>query len=1337
MCLLQPPDCAGVCHDGLCVDKQEELNGINDDCALDDAVDEDFDLDHDGVCSDPEVCPTEAVDVCPTVWNPYNDPALCPDPDPDDYKGVALILSVPGATGPGSSHRRTNEPMEVPLRNGFVDGSVEGYWKLDHGMARDHSGKSRNGVVFGTPVPAEDRFGLPGGALGFENGHVEVPDTLDALNPTWAMTVTAWFKPDSIPVESVGVVEKWGDGEMPNRSWRVWLEPDAAEVRFSVSGDGVNEAMTAAGLDLESGQWTHVAGVFNQGHMALYLNGRLVSATAPGVAPSKVFDSSGLTRMRIGHSFSGYIDEVAVFSRGLGPGEVEAYALSNMPYGSALLPGSQPDYDDLRIIEIAPQQSEHEIPLEVVGIRPHSDSACKEEDDGTLADREDLCGVVAYWKLDGDGQDASGNGYHIPEAASKTFGPGRFGDGEGALELGPGVKVQLEVEKVDLHLPTFTLESWVHCPSVGWSSIMGKSGTNNSNINYQLYISQNGFPACRFHREGEAGAPVECVAEAPTVPVGRWTHLACTYDQDHIRVYVDGMEVDACEEGAEPTVAGKTVFIGGPPALCRFDEVLIHGTAKSPGYLLRRVHEGVPVVRFLAQTDAFHGEDGAYGFLDYTLRWGQKSGAQDMEAHFPILKHPDGTRCYGLLTPCLGYEGWWEFDEGAGTVVRDTGSNGFHGTLEGNGNAPWWTVGAEGSGLLFDGEHGYVDIPNGIEAEAATLDAWVSYSSDFPNTLGTIVESWKTSSTAGSGFSIAYVPTAELRFNVGGKEADTDPAEDPIKVPVGTEDAADLPVALTYDNQEGLTTWVGYKAATQPALLENRTPYSGDQTVYVGKNTRLDGKNFHAGTIDSVRIMNRVLTNDEFLHHPLAAWEVAVCTTIDGTEDPDCDGAVGPDDCAPLDPAVQTPPAQEETCGVDHDCDGLLVDAGEGCDDENDMDWDGCNDCQIAEYSATVAAQGHQSTIGQNRSLITFPDGRYLVAWSSPDLGKEPDQAGWTMNGDDGDAVDMTLEKPIDSKYLQPTATLFKNGQYMIVWTADSDTENGLDVVGQRYEEDGTHVAVQFVWNTQVSGNQVGPSTAPLFNGYALVAWSSLVEEGTEWRIMARLRSAWPYVLGTDFHVSPTVEGDQTRPSVASTSESQFTVVWVNAADGGSKSTVMGQRFKTDMFMKVVAEGDPFIVDVPSGMDQDRPAIAALLDGSTVIAWEEWDDISGKSAIHIRRFAPDGMPASEPIAVSPGDGSSHIRPSLSTAKDGSLVVAWERKLDGDSNVLAQRIGADGQPVGAAIPVNLFTAGFQGAPSVAVYGDGHFRVVWTSEDQDGDGLGVFTQRFDPFGNKVFR
>lgn len=70
--------------------------------------------------------------------------------------------------------------------------------------------------------------------------------------------------------------------------------------------------------------------------------------------------------------------------------------------------------------------------------------------------------------------------------------------------------------------------------------------------------------------------------------------------------------------------------------------------------------------------------------------------------------------------------GYWPFDEGQGTTVRDASGNGNDGTFVGN---PRWVQGMFGTALEFDGKQNYVAIPDADIldlTDAATMMAWFS-----------------------------------------------------------------------------------------------------------------------------------------------------------------------------------------------------------------------------------------------------------------------------------------------------------------------------------------------------------------------------------------------------------------------------------------------------------------------------------------------------------------------------------------------------------------------------------------------------------------------------------
>lgn len=87
--------------------------------------------------------------------------------------------------------------------------------------------------------------------------------------------------------------------------------------------------------------------------------------------------------------------------------------------------------------------------------------------------------------------------------------------------------------------------------------------------------------------------------------------------------------------------------------------------------------------------------------------------------------------------------------------------------------------------------------------------------------------------------------------------------------------------------------------------------------------------------------------------------------------------------------------------------------------------------------------------------------------------------------------------------------------------------------------------------------------------------------------------------------------------------------------------------------------------------------------------------------------------------------------ALAQDQDGSSVVVWHsrRQQAGNYGVYARRISAAGEPVGDEVQVNLYEAGPQTLPSVAIDARGAVWFAWESLGQDGEQGGIFARRFD--------
>ncbi|ESQ87280.1 hypothetical protein ABAC460_19855 [Asticcacaulis sp. AC460] len=96
---------------------------------------------------------------------------------------------------------------------------------------------------------------------------------------------------------------------------------------------------------------------------------------------------------------------------------------------------------------------------------------------------------------------------------------------------------------------------------------------------------------------------------------------------------------------------------------------------------------------------------------------------------------------------------------------------------------------------------------------------------------------------------------------------------------------------------------------------------------------------------------------------------------------------------------------------------------------------------------------------------------------------------------------------------------------------------------------------------------------------------------------------------------------------------------------------------------------------------------------------------------------------------------TQARPSVAADSDGDFVVVWHSNLqDGNGNgIFGQRFNASGVAQGSEFRANTYTTSAQQNPDAAMDSDGDFVVVWDAAgNQDGNGVGTYFQRYNASG-----
>jgi YD repeat-containing protein len=200
-------------------------------------------------------------------------------------------------------------------------------------------------------------------------------------------------------------------------------------------------------------------------------------------------------------------------------------------------------------------------------------------------------------------------------------------------------------------------------------------------------------------------------------------------------------------------------------------------------------------------------------------------------------------------------------------------------------------------------------------------------------------------------------------------------------------------------------------------------------------------------------------------------------------------------------------------------------------------------------------------------------------------------------------------------------------------------------------------------------------------------------------------------------------------PLLASSLDGRMLQIWPDTADG--TRSLEGRILNST--------GDP--VNDSLTLDQEstlyfrkQPVTARDSNGNFFVVWESEFQDGSLWGVFGRKFDSVGQPLGPEFQVNKFTDFDQAEPSVATSASGGAVVVWMSfSEDGElGGIYGQRYDSSNNPVGGEFQVNTTTTGHQGSPLVAMSDTGEFIVAWESDGQDGDGLGIFAQRFDSQG-----
>ena len=365
---------------------------------------------------------------------------------------------------------------------------------------------------------------------------------------------------------------------------------------------------------------------------------------------------------------------------------------------------------------------------------------------------------------------------------------------------------------------------------------------------------------------------------------------------------------------------------------------------------------------------------------------------------------------------------------------------------------------------------------------------------------------------------------------------------------------------------------------------------------------------------------------------------------------------------------------------------------------------------------------------GSSTSIARLSGGGWVVVYQSTNDGSGSGIAmqRFIAAGDLLGSVTQVNTTTTNSQTL-PSATGLAGGGYVVAWQsyAPNPSTGSYEhaIMYQRYDAAGNKVGGEVRGPAGASSVSEVKLAGTSSGGFAMT-WNE--SNGTTTTLWVRLHDGAGGSVGSPVSIATFATGyytSTTGPELVALEGGGYVSVWQQVTGNGS--SIFQQR------ISATGEKIGAAVQVDTGSPlysyNREPAVAALEDGSYVVAWTQGTTLVEKGLL-LQRYASDGTKLGNAYAI---EGGAQVWAGESIAAtgldDGGFVVAWRGIVNSTYGVYVQRFDAGGAAAGP--PQSVTGMSNQSGPmdpDVVSLENGGFAVSWTSSGY------AYTQRFNEQG-----
>lgn len=372
------------------------------------------------------------------------------------------------------------------------------------------------------------------------------------------------------------------------------------------------------------------------------------------------------------------------------------------------------------------------------------------------------------------------------------------------------------------------------------------------------------------------------------------------------------------------------------------------------------------------------------------------------------------------------------------------------------------------------------------------------------------------------------------------------------------------------------------------------------------------------------------------------------------------------------------------------------------------------------EFRANVT-----TILGQKApAVVALSSGEFVVAWTD-DSKQSSDTSGTAVRlrrfSHSGSPVsgELLMNTANSNDQKQVALARLQGGGFVGAWADGSFSKadkSGLAIHAQRFTNSAAKLSGQYQINSISSGDEDSPSLTSLPNGGFVAVYENSPATGG---VLGQVLNAAGTHVGTEIKLGADTGRE---PAVAGLTGSSFLFVWSGLELGGPSRgslSVFGQRF-TAQGAKI---GGEIAINTTKAGAQDNPSAAALLQGKSVVVWEDDSRTGGDAsglAVRGQILSSSGSKILGEFIVPTRRTGDQSQPVVASFPNGRFIVVWT---DGSGSsddpsgnaVRAQLYSAAGAKVGSEFKVNTSTNQDQEDPAVSVFSNTDFVVVWTDNN----------------------